>query len=146
MLTNEMTIEPGLAARRYKMRWDLEKAYDELKNKLDEKKAWTGTPTAKAMQAVFICLAHNLMVHQEHELEREEGVKNTSEIARKAKRLEKEIERLAEKGETVPVLLVCFQRLTQRSVKYVRWLRAYLFHEAPWQEAVAALRQSYAIF
>jgi hypothetical protein len=61
-LTNEMTIPPGLIARLYQMRWDIEKSYDEIKNKLNEKKAWASTPTAKAMQALFICMAHNLRV------------------------------------------------------------------------------------
>ena len=144
-LTNEMTIPPGLIARIYKMRWDIEKVYDELKNKLDEQKAWASTPTAKTMQANFICLAHNLMVIQEHRLKTEDDVTNTSEIKRKARRLEDEIGRLAEKSEILPVLLQDFQRLTQRSVKYVRWLRAYLFTDAPWQDMVAALRQSYAV-
>jgi len=48
-----MTIPPGLIARIYKMRWDIEKVYDEMKNKLDEQKAWASTPTAKTMQAHF---------------------------------------------------------------------------------------------
>ena len=94
-LTNEMTIPPGLIARLYRMRWDIEKTYDEVKNKLEEKKAWASSATAKAMQAWFICLAHNLMVIQEHKLRTEEGVTNTSEIKRKAKRLQGEIKRLA---------------------------------------------------
>ena len=145
-LTNEMTIPPGLIARIYRMRWDIEKVYDEMKNKLDEQKAWASTPTAKTMQANFICLTHNLMVIQEHRLKAEENVTNTSEIKRKAQRLEDEISRLAENNETLPVLLQDFQRLTQRSVKYVRWLRAYLFSNAPWPDMVAALRQSYAVF
>lgn len=145
-LTNEMTIPPGLIARIYRMRWDIEKVYDEMKNKLDEQKAWASTPTAKTMQANFICLAHNLMVIQEHRLKTEERVTNTSEIKRKSQRLEDEISRLAEKNEILPVLLQHFQRLTQRSVKYVRWLRAYLFADAPWPDTVAALRQSYAVF
>ena len=139
-----MKIPPGLIARLYRMRWDIEKTYDEVKNKLQEKKAWASSPTAKAMQAWFICLAHNLMVIQEHKLRTEEGVTNTSEIKRKAKRLQGEIKRLAEKNEVLPVLLLDFQRLTQRSVKYIRWLRAFLFDRALWPDVVAALRQSYA--
>jgi len=144
-LTNEINIPPGLIARLYRMRWDIEKTYDEVKNKFQEKKAWASSATAKTMQAWFICLAHNLMVIQEHKLRTEEGVTNTSEIKRKAKRLQTEIERLAEKNEVLPVLLRDFQRLTQRSVKYIRWLRAFLFVPAPWINVVAALRESYAI-
>lgn len=142
-LTNERTIPPGLLARIYQMRWDIEKAYDQMKNKLNEKKAWASSPTAKAMQAQFICLAHNLMVLQEHRLSREEGLTNTSEIKRKAKRLSDSIAILTLKKQVMPVLQLDFQRITQRSVKYIRWLRAFLFVEAPWPAVVAALRESY---
>ena len=45
----------------------------------------------------------------------------------------------------MPVLQQAFQRLTQRSVKYIRWLRAWLFEKAPWQDVVARLRESYRI-
>jgi hypothetical protein len=145
-LTNETTLPPGLIARIYRMRWDIEKVYDQIKNKFNEQKAWASTPTAKVMQAQFICMSHNLMVLQEHHLKTQEGVTNTNEIKRKAKRLKQEIDRLAQKNEILPVLLQDFQRLTQRSVKYVRWLRAFLFVDAPWAVVVAALRKSYAVF
>lgn len=39
-MTNEMTLPPGLIAFLYKLRWDIEKVFDEKKNKLHEKKAW----------------------------------------------------------------------------------------------------------
>ena len=45
----------------------------------------------------------------------------------------------------MPVLQQRFQRLTQRSVKYIRWLRAFLFVEAPWPEVVAVLRADYEV-
>ena len=144
-LTIENTIPPGLIARLYQMRWDIEKSYDEIKNKLNEKKAWASSPTAKVMQAQFICLAHNLMVLQEHRLRVEEQVTNTSEIKRKAGRLREVIMELTDKNRVLPVLQQDFQRHTQRSVKYVRWLRAFLFLEAPWHDVVANLRESYRI-
>jgi len=101
--------------------------------------------TAKTMQAHFICLAHNLTVLQEHRLETVEGVANTSEITRKAKRLGGEIARIAKENKVLPVLLRDFQRLTQRSVKYIRWRCAWLFESAPWHAVVAALRRSYEV-
>ena len=127
------------------MRWDIEKSYDEIKNKMNEKKAWATSPTAKAMQAQFFCLAHNLMVHQEHLLLVEEKVSNTSEIKRKARRLMDATAVLTAKNEVMPVLQQAFQRLTQRSVKYIRWLRAWLFEKAPWQDVVARHWESYRI-
>jgi len=145
-MTNEMKIPPGLIARLYQMRWDIEKTYDEIKNKLNERKAWASSPTAKAMQALFICLAHNLMVLQEHRLLVEEEVSNTSEIKRRARRLSDATAKLASRNQVMPVLQQAFQRHTQRSVKYIRWLRAHLFSRAPWQDVVAILRESYRIF
>jgi hypothetical protein len=40
----------------------------QVKNKLGETKAWASSATAKAMQAHFLCLAHNLMILCEAEL------------------------------------------------------------------------------
>ncbi len=56
------------------------------------------------MQATLICLAHNLMVIPEQKLAREEGVRNTSEIKRKARRLAKKAETLAANNEALPML------------------------------------------
>lgn len=37
-VTSEMTLAPGLIAQLYRMRWDIEKVYDEVKNRLHETK------------------------------------------------------------------------------------------------------------
>ena len=124
------------------MRW--QKTFDELKNKLSESKAWASAANAKAMQAHFLCLAHNLMILCEADLDRVHGVRNVAELARRAKRLEKEAQRLARENVLVPLLVRTLQRLTVRSVKFIRWLRVQLIlqpHHAP---AIAALRQLYA--
>ena len=70
-ITSLGSIPPGLVAYLYKTRWDLEKAFDQLKNKLCEKRAWATTFTAKNMQAQFICMAHNLMQLLDHVLSKE---------------------------------------------------------------------------
>ena len=69
----------------------------------------------------------------------------TREIKRKAKRLDDSIKLLTAKKQVLPVLQKEFQRLTQRSVKYIRWLHAFLFVEAPWPTVVSALRDSYEL-
>jgi len=55
-LTNvtDHNVPPGVLAYLYKMRWNIEKSFDEIKNKLGEQKAWASTPTAKSMQAQFL--------------------------------------------------------------------------------------------
>lgn len=143
-LTNEMTLPPGLLALIYKMRWDIEKSFDQAKNKFDEKKSWASSATAKAMQAHFLCLAHNLALLQEHKLEREEGITNVAETMRKIRRLEEDRQTVLGKGLELPPALQTLQRFTQRSVKFIRWLRMFLFLPAPWERMLTVLRRLYA--
>jgi hypothetical protein len=142
-LTNEMTLEPGLIALLYKRRWDLEKVFDELKNRLMEKKAWASSATAKTIQAHFLCLLHNLMVLLEAKVEREEGIRNEPELARRAKRLAQAQEQVEPQGEKLPLVYRALQRLTQRGVKWIRWLCNHLFGTVSWAQALAALRRIY---
>lgn len=144
-LTTECTLPPGVIAHLYRLRWEIEKVFDELKNKLGEIKAWASSANAKAMQANFLCLAHNLMLLCEAELERVHGVRNEAEIARRARRLAAEEGRLVLEKRTLPVLMRTFQRLTQRSVKFIRWLRVQLFGKPHHEPNIAALRQLFAV-
>jgi len=58
-VTSDHAIPPGLIAYLYKMRWDIEKVFDEVKVKCSEKKSWGSSPQTKEAQAHFICMAHN---------------------------------------------------------------------------------------
>ena len=139
-ITTEMTLPPGIIALLYKARWDIEKVFDEAKNKMNEKKSWGSGDQSKTAHALFICLAHNLMVLFEAFLKTEEGIENEVEIERKELRKEKSIE---QGGNFVATFI---QRCTVRSVKFVRWLRTFVYREVPWSEAVARLRNVYADF
>lgn len=148
-ITNEMTLRPGVIAQVYRMRWDIEKVFDELKNKLHQTKAWATSATAKAMQAQFICLAHNLMRLLEERLAKQ-GVRNEMEERRRAERsgLEPKQRRvLAIIDPTPPRWAECLRgwlaRFTQRGVKFIRWLRAQLLAPSPWDEACSHLRRIY---
>ena len=144
-LTSEYTLPPGVIAHLYRLRWEIEKTFDELKNKLGESKAWASAANAKAMQAHFLCLAHNLMILCEADLARVHGVRNEAELTRRAQRLEKEEQRLAKENLVLPLLVRTLQRLTVRSVKFIRWLRVQLFLQPHHEPAIAALRQLYAV-
>ena len=77
-LTNlPLGVEPGIVALLYKSRWDIEKVFDEFKNKLGEKKSWASSATAKTNQARLICLTHNLMTLLE------EAIRGATEFATK---------------------------------------------------------------
>ncbi|MBF0235311.1 MAG: transposase [Desulfamplus sp.] len=145
-ITTLSQLPPGLVAYIYKLRWDIEKVFDEIKNKMEEKKAWATSVTAKVMQAVFMCLAHNLMMIMEDNLKTEQGIENTIEFKRKRKRLDKAIAMAKANGVDLPKHLRDIRRFTQRSVKFIRWLRNNIFSMSPWTAAVGSLKLGYADF
>ena len=121
-LTSEYTLPPGVIAHLYRLRWEIEKTFDELKNKLGETKAWASSAKAQALPAHFLCLAHNLMILCEAELARVHGGRNAAELTRRAPRLEPEEKRLAKENLVRLRLVRTLQRCTVRSVKFIRWL------------------------
>lgn len=133
-------IPPGAIAQLYRMRWDPEKVFDELKNKLNERKAWASSENAKRMQASFICLAYNLIEAESVRLERENEVRNEAELKRKKTRLDEEREKA---GGKLPALYEKLQRFTQHSIKFIRWLRSYLWKKTSLEHALVALRVDY---
>lgn len=121
-LTSERTIRPGLIAfLLYQLRWDGEKVFDPLKNKLGERQAWATSRVAKAAQAQLIGWLHNLLLRVEERLEAE-GIENHAEWARTAKELERAHAHAAKAGRKFPSPGLALQCPTQRSVKLLRWL------------------------
>ena len=143
VLTNEMTIRSGLIVFLYKSRWDIEKFFDEKKNKLEEKKSWASSITAKAIQMEFICLVHNLMLLLEAKLETE-GIRNDAEDKRRAERLDEAREQARRNGGKLPSPLELVKRATSRSVKLIRWIRSCLLDHTLWADATPRLRLLYS--
>jgi hypothetical protein len=145
-LTNPpATIPPGVVALLYKSRRDVEKVFDEFKNKLGETKSWASSPTAKTNQARLLCLTRNLMTLMEERISGEENIRNVTEIKRKAKTLarrDEQSKRDARRGLTI--LQQSIQRLTQRSVKFIRWSKNHLDSKRSWEHALARLVKIYA--
>lgn len=137
-LTNEMDLPPGVIVELYRRRWNVEKVFDEIKNKLGEKKAWATSLVAKTVQGQMIAITHNLMLLYEDRLENDHGVTNTAEDERREKRAAEMARVAAESGRPASSLLLIARRATQRSVKFVRWLRHAIREDLA--EAVAAPR------
>jgi hypothetical protein len=139
------SIPPGIVALLYKTRWDVEKVFDEFKNKLGETKSWASTANAKTCQARLLCLTHNLMTLMEEQIFTKAGLHNKAETKRKAKTLAKRDEQSkSNDGGGLTVLQKCIQRLTQRTVKFIRWLRNHLDSALSWAQALANLAKIYA--
>ena len=143
--TSEMTLQPGLLALIYTHRWGIEKIFDEVKNKFQEKKAWATSVAAKKSQAHFLCMAHNLMLLLDYRLKNEKDVVNESEIRRKEKREEEIIKKLEAEGSQRPWLYrFLAQRFTQFSQKLIRWLLSHWNLTTPLHIATARLKLNYA--
>jgi len=143
-LTNEMDLPAGVIAELYRRRWDVEKVFDEIKNKLGEKKAWGTSLTAKATQGQLVALTHNLLLIYEARLEREHGVSNDAEDQRRQERL-RELKAVARRTQRpLTTLRTGLRQATQRSVKFLRWLRQALRENLAEAHAVPRLTQLYA--
>jgi hypothetical protein len=93
----------------YMLSWcKTKKSFDEVKNKLGEKKAWATSATAKSMQAQFICLSVNLLQLIEHELGKE-GIINQPEVKRRATRLEAARKQAQSQNAVLPKMSVMMQ-------------------------------------
>lgn len=146
-ITNHMKIRPGVIAWLYLRRWDIEKSFDCFKNKFDETKAWASSTGAKAMQAHFIAMAHNLCVLLEEHLIEEHQLEDEKETKRCEKRNQQARELCQSNGyQPAPMLYSKPQRRSQFCIKFIRWLRHHLRMHSFIEDAVSSLRSVYQTF
>ena len=133
-----------MLAELYRRRWDVEKVFDEIKNKLGEKKAWATSLVAKEVQAQLVALTHNLLLLYEARLEAEQGVRDVAEDRRREKLAADLATKARRAGRVASSLVVGARRATQQSVKFIRWLRHALRENLTESLAVPRLTTLYA--
>jgi len=143
-LTNEPDLPAGVLAELYRRRWEVEKVSDEIKNKLRERKAWGTSLVAKSAQGQLVAITHNLLLVYECRLEREQGVSNVAEDQRRAQRTAGMVKLARKERRPSSTLLAGVRRATQRSVKFIRWLRHALRENLTEAAAVPRLTTLYA--
>jgi hypothetical protein len=143
-LTNEMDLPPGVLVELYRRRWQIEKVFDQLKNKLGQQKAWASGMVARTIQARFLALTHNLLLLYEQRLASHHGVSNDPEDKRRDLRLEQAIEHCARTGYPLNTLASRSRIASQCSVKFLRWLRSALNQSLTEATAVLNLKALYA--
>ena len=139
-ITNEMTLPPGLIVFFYKKRWTIEKLFNQLKNKLLERQAWAKSPTAKCQHAVFLCLAHNLMLLLERKIEKEEGIADNKILRRRTAQVLANVKKSKAASRSLSPMLCMVHRSVERSLQFIRWLRWVLEYPTPWRLAMSQLR------
>ena len=100
-LSTLTTVEPGIIAHLYRARWDIEKAFEVTKRKLNESKSWGTTQTAKTIHAQMRALAFNLLLLLERRLEKEHDMTDASEQNRRKKRMNDDLA-LSRKSPALP--------------------------------------------
>ena len=136
----DVKVPPGAIAFIYKCRWNIEKTFDESKNRFMERKSWGKSENSKRQHASFICLAHNLCVLLEDKLEREEGIVDEKSLRKQDERKSEDSNLAKAAGRRVNELVEQCRIVTQRSCQFIRWLRLALDHASRWTSSVELLR------
>lgn len=141
VLTNQMTLPPGVLNECCRLRWRIEKAFDQQEQKLDERKAWGKSATAKTIQAIAICIAHNLLALLGLTLRQDENIQDSKVIKAYHKELDRREAQAAKAGRPFPKLLyLALYRPTELSLQFIRWLRSCLARSTPYRQALELLR------
>ena len=121
-LTNQKTLSSWIIVLLYKHRWDIEKVFDELKTKLGEQKSWASSIEAKKSHAYFLCLLHNLMLITEEHAKTKHGLEDVVEQKKQATREQTKVK--GSRAKLLPNFINSFfQRASQRTFRFIRWLR-----------------------
>ena len=97
---------------------------------------------AKQAHGVFECLTHNLALLFELELRKGEEIEDEVESEKREKRephLKNRTGNAMKRAGNFINQVV--QRATQRTQRFIRWLRVALYREVPWPDAVARLAE-----
>ena len=143
-LTNVTDLPPGVLVELYRRRWEIEKVFDELKNKLGQKKAWASSMVARTSQAQFLAVTHNLLLLYEQRLASEHGVNNDGEDQRRDERFRQATDECVRRGYPKNTFALQPRLASQRSVKFLRWLRHALNQSLAEAAAVLRLKALYA--
>lgn len=146
-LTSDYTLPAYQIVLLYKHRWDIEKIFNQFKSKMKERKSWASSLQAKQSHAIFECLTHNLLLLFEQYLRESEGLRD-------------ELEEKKQQGRSKGVVVVAklagvirsagnfintaLTRATQRTQRFIRWVRVWIYKQAPWRDSIVRLREVWA--
>ena len=144
-LTNEFNLPAYQLVLLYKHRWDIEKIFNQFKSKLKERKSWGSSPEAKQNQAVFTCLAANLLLLFECQMITEEGLRDEVEVKKKKGRRRPGSQKPGADQAARNFINSAVTRATQRTQRFIRWIAVRIYQKAPWSESLALLRKHWGM-
>lgn len=137
-LTNDNTLPACQIVLLYKHRWDIEKIFHQFKSKMGERKSWASSLAAKQSHAIFECLAHNLLLLFETRIGRSAGLRDDTELEKQSGRTKASAGIVRAIGNFINTAV---HRATQRTQRFIRWVRVWIYRQAPWGDSIARLRQ-----
>ena len=141
VLANEMTLPCGVINECVRLRWNIEKAFDQHEQKFGEDKAWGKSEIGKKIQAIAVCLAHNLIELFKMTLKCDENIEDTKVITSYHREIEISEKTTIEKGFSFPKkIYLALYRPTEVSLQFIRWLRQHLTLRTLYRTAIASLR------
>jgi hypothetical protein len=140
-ITTEMNLEPGIICYMYKMRWSIEKVFDEFKNSFYEQKAWAKTTIAKSIQANFICIVHNLMMILQEILDVEEDCREEKLLKERAKEIDQLKAKCLKNNIDLNPMLLKVYRPPQVSRQFLRWMLIVTLFKTSWEAFVTRTRE-----
>ncbi len=150
-LTNDFTLPAYQIVLLYKHRWDIEKIFHQFKSKMVERKSWASSHEAKQSHAIFECLTHNLLLLLEEDIRQNEGLRD--ELEEQKQKGRSKVAAITTEVATAATGVVraagnfintALQRATQRTQRFIRWVRVWIYKQAPWRDSMARLRQVWA--
>ena len=139
-ITNVMDIAPGLIAYIYKVRWNIEKVFQEFKSTYKEKKAWAKSNEAKITQANFLCIMFNLISIIEDKAETEHGIVDQKVIVKQKKRISKVKEILDKKKAKINPMIIAAKKNVIRSLQFTRLIEIAFDCLTSWEAFICKLR------
>jgi hypothetical protein len=142
-ITSDLKLPPGVIVHLYRIRWNIEKVFDETENKLHENKGWGVSANAKRMQAEFTALTHNLMLLFEAKVESEEDIRDEKVERKYQTELDRRTEEASKWGRNLPKMIERLRRrATQFSCQFIRWLRNHLAIQSSYEASLPALHRA----
>ena len=106
---------------------------------MEERKSWASTVEAKQANAIFECLAHNLLLLLEEKIISEEGLVDECErkkdLGRKREGSPEQL-RLKNEGNMVNTAI---RRATHRTQRFIRWVRNRIYLTRSWRQSLTRL-------
>ncbi len=143
-LTSDFTLPAYQIVLLYKHRWDIEKIFHQFKSEMGERKSWASSHEAKQSHAIFECLAHNLLLLFEQYLGHNEGLRD--ELEEKKQQGRSKTAAIASVAAGLirtagNFINTALTRATQRTQRFIRWVRVWIYKQAPWGDSLARLKE-----